>query len=173
MIPISQQAPTTIVAILSSELSEAASYLEHWLRIMKQDNRAIFTAASEAQKPLTTASRTARRCNSPRSRFTCRALRSPTECRLTRHYNGSPTKAPGRYDEPRRDQAQSRLEISPLAAGADWTISESSGHALRRSRAPDAVLHERRETLPLPRAILPRVLGSGIRDLRNKPEKAP
>lgn len=38
------------IGIANAPLPEHASYLSHWLRILKADKRAIFTAASQAQK---------------------------------------------------------------------------------------------------------------------------
>ena len=41
------------IGIENAPLQDHASYLEHWLKILKQDKRAIFTAASQAQKATT------------------------------------------------------------------------------------------------------------------------
>ena len=38
------------IGIKNAPLEDHASYLDHWLSILKQDKRAIFTAASQSQK---------------------------------------------------------------------------------------------------------------------------
>jgi antirestriction protein ArdC len=35
---------------LTPELSDRASYIDHWLKVPKSDNRAIFASASHAQR---------------------------------------------------------------------------------------------------------------------------